>query len=461
MPTSPSLYRLARPVARLALGLYFRSVERTGLENLPRRGPLLLAANHPQSITDAILLAVVCDRTVHYLAHSGLFARPLTAWFLRSCGVIPIYRPRDDPESAERNRGAFSACFESLDRGGVIGIFPEGESREERRLQALRTGAARIALEAEARRDFRLQVVIVPVGLSFESARRFRSRVWVQFGVPIAMSAYRDLHAADSGAAVRELTDELAGRLRALVVHLERPELRPLVERIERFYHENLLQHPALLVEGDSEFQRRQFLLRQIASAVSAIHKSHPDRLQRLQSQFEGYDAQLRQHGLDDALLREHSRPDLRSRALRTLGWAVAGALPGAYGLFFNWPPYRATGPIAARLARDATKTHYFQLWVGTAAFALYYAAALGALRSILAPTDAQMWLLFLSWPCAGLFARIYVAKLVRNRRLLRLAALGASQVATLQAIRQTRQRQVAELDELLRDYLQARRDAP
>jgi 1-acyl-sn-glycerol-3-phosphate acyltransferase len=458
MFVSPPIYRLALPLVRVALTLYFRSIESVGRPHLPPSGPALLAANHPQSITDALVLAVACERPVHYLAHSGLFRRRPVAWFLHRCGVIPIHRPSDDASAAARNVHAFSACFELLERGGVIGIFPEGSSRDERRVQALRTGVSRIALEAEARHGFGLGVLIVPVGLNFESTRRFRSRVLVRFDVPIPASAYLERYAADPVDAVHELTQEIGTRIRRSVVHLERNELRELIERIESFYHEHLLDHPRLAIEGGTDFQRRQTLLRGIASAVDALYERRPDRLWHLRAELETYDGQLRRLRLNDELLRNHSRPNVGTRALRLVLLALLCA-PALYGLIFNYLPYRVTGPLAARATRDATKTHYFQLWIGTLAFAAYYGAAMLWLVWRFDPTPLARWALLLSWPLSGLLARLYVLAVARQRRLLRLSVLAATQGAALQRLRRLRQRLVAQMDSLLRHYLANREE--
>ena len=173
----PFLYRVSRFTVRIGLRGYFRRVEIHGQEYVPTTGPVVFAANHPHSITDALMLGHGVGRMLHFIAHSGLFRPAWKAWFLRNSGVIPVYRPTDQAGAAEKNRSMFAACHEVLADGGAIGIFPEGTSSEERRVQQLKTGTARLAFGAEEQYDWQLGVVIVPVGLNFESRRRFRSRV--------------------------------------------------------------------------------------------------------------------------------------------------------------------------------------------------------------------------------------------------------------------------------------------
>src|SRR4030095_1974172 len=85
---------------------------------------------------------------------------PLGARFLLACGAIPVYRKQDAPApgdgvgvvGAERNVHAFTACFRTLGAGGLIGIYPEGTTHAEPRVQRIKTGAARVALAYETGR---------------------------------------------------------------------------------------------------------------------------------------------------------------------------------------------------------------------------------------------------------------------------------------------------------------------
>ena len=99
-------------------------------------------------------------------------------WLMAQTNSIPIYRRQDadgtDPaaqvspeELARPNEATFGRCYDYLGQGGTIMIFPEGTSVSERRLRPLKTGAARIALGAEARHDFKLGLHMLPVGINY------------------------------------------------------------------------------------------------------------------------------------------------------------------------------------------------------------------------------------------------------------------------------------------------------
>src|SRR5262249_15678836 len=150
-------------------------------EHVPARGPVLLCINHPNNLIDSILVSAVLRRAVHYLATARLFRHPLLARVLRAGGAIPALPNHDAARAVDRNRPAFEATFAVLERNGVVAIYPEGTTHAEARVQRIRTGAARIALGYEDRRvgeeSERPELTLVPVGLTFETRKSFRSRV--------------------------------------------------------------------------------------------------------------------------------------------------------------------------------------------------------------------------------------------------------------------------------------------
>lgn len=140
-------YAIVRLLGRFWIWFFFKHVEVARAERVPPDGPVLLCINHPNNLIDSLLVGGVLHREVHYLATAALFRNPLVGRFLTACGAIPVYRKQDDPTRMERNTDAFAACFRALEGGGVIGIYPEGTTHSESRVQRIKTGAARIALE--------------------------------------------------------------------------------------------------------------------------------------------------------------------------------------------------------------------------------------------------------------------------------------------------------------------------
>src|SRR5262249_300398 len=215
-------YSAVRSLARFWVNRFFRRISIQGSENIPK-GPVLFAINHPNNLIDTLLVSYAIDRKVHYLATASLFRNKVLSLLLSNMGVIPIYRKQDDPGHSEKNVSAFEACFTVLKNGGAIGIYPEGVTHAEPRLRQLKTGAARIALEAETL--FHSGICIVPVGLNYSVRKSFRSEVWIRIGEPLQAALYVPRDLAQPGTSVEELTADLQRALANQTINVEVPDL--------------------------------------------------------------------------------------------------------------------------------------------------------------------------------------------------------------------------------------------
>lgn len=448
----PILYRVTRTLVHIVLNVYFRKLEISGREHVPKNGPVILASNHPHSIIDALILGLGAGRMLHYIAHSGLFSNPVKSWFLRSTGVIPVYRPTDVDHASEENVRMFSACHDILGEGGAIGIFPEGTSAQERRIQKLKTGTARIALGGEAGRDWRLGTLIVPVGLNFESRRRFRSRVLVSFGKPINVKDYRDVYEEDEHDAVDRLTGVLQAAIRRRIVNITHSEFDELVNHLEVVYKSEILRRDATGIPGETRFEQDQWVSREIPRVLDYLFERSPDVIWRIDRQLRAYRRGLGRVRLKDEMLRREEK-DSVSRA--TAGFLILGALGlpfAAYGIFWNGFPYKMTEWITRLFIKDATKVHFMQLSVGAVLYVLYYGPlvywAVGALGF------AKASLFVASLPATGLFARGYTRRMSRRRQAIRLAYLEWRHGHNVQRLRDQRRKIIDEIDEAVSFYM-------
>lgn len=157
-----------------------------GRENVPTRGPAVLAANH-QSFCDSFFLPLVLWRSVTFLAKAEYFDSWRTAWFFRAAGQIPIRR--DGGPVSER---ALVTAREVLGRGRLLGLYPEGTRADDPYVHRGRTGVARLSRECG--------VPVIPVGILGTvdvqpvNARFMRpfKRVTVRFGEPMRMEGAED-----------------------------------------------------------------------------------------------------------------------------------------------------------------------------------------------------------------------------------------------------------------------------
>ncbi len=154
-----------------------------GGERIPASGPCILAPNH-ESILDPFILAVATTRPIHYMGKAELFRHRPVAALLRSLNTFPVERGSGD-------QAALSEAATLLRGGAVLGIFPQGTSKQlDRRWHR---GAARLALATGA--------TLVPVRMTGTRAWPLRTHVVIEVGEPIAVAPEKP-----SIAAARDLT---------------------------------------------------------------------------------------------------------------------------------------------------------------------------------------------------------------------------------------------------------------
>ena len=111
-----------------------------GLENIPDDGPVIIASNHV-SFVDGPLLMGASSRPVHFIIDWNYYYLPTGPFWFGQVGGIPIATSRESDEVLEN---AYKAIFNNLDKGNVIGIFPEGRITWDGKLNVFQPGVARI-----------------------------------------------------------------------------------------------------------------------------------------------------------------------------------------------------------------------------------------------------------------------------------------------------------------------------
>ncbi len=197
MAPSSKSYRAARGPTRLVLRALYR-LDVVGAERVPRRGPLVVVANH-ESVLDPFVLAAALPRQLRFLAKAELWRCPPVAFAMDALGGIRVERGRGDV-------GALAAARAALDGGEAVAVFPQGRVRS---TAPWLRGAARLALATGA--------PILPVRLLGTAAALSRGhlglpRLRVAVGAPIEVEPA----ATTTVAAARALTERVRRAVEAL-----------------------------------------------------------------------------------------------------------------------------------------------------------------------------------------------------------------------------------------------------
>ena len=178
------LYALLKIYARLALKVYCTRVVINQPQWLHEKGPLLLAANHPNSFLDGIIATTLFEAPVYSLARGDAFRHPRMNRWLRSLQLLPVYRTSEGVANLEHNYTTFAACRKTFEDGGIVLIFSEGRCENEWHLRPLKKGTARLAITAWQQG---IPLRVVPLGFNYSSFKSLGKDVHLLFGDPITV----------------------------------------------------------------------------------------------------------------------------------------------------------------------------------------------------------------------------------------------------------------------------------
>jgi 1-acyl-sn-glycerol-3-phosphate acyltransferase len=223
---------LLKLIARPLFAVLF-SVEHYGLENVPDRGPVILAGNHP-SYLDPILIILPIKRTVRFMAWDALFRVPLLGTIIKGLGAFPVDIRRGKGEAAYRE------ALRVLASGDALGIFPEGQRSELGPMGELRSGAARLAMETGA------PIVPITIGGASRAWPKYRllpkpAKIVVRYHKPIRPDQLKD-----------NLKDDLKDELEPA----GRPDDRDLQQEIMRAVARSINRSLAPALHSSDSFEK-------------------------------------------------------------------------------------------------------------------------------------------------------------------------------------------------------------
>lgn len=212
-------HKIARVLLAGLLRFLFRvygSWKVIGLENIPRTGPVIFAANHASYIDPLLGWAAVYGyRQMWGVARSNLWKNRVIAFLMVAIGAIPVRRNTAD-------RAMLRTVLDLLARGETVGLFPEGTRTEDGQLNRAQPGIALIAQKSGA--------PIVPVGIigTYEMLPRNRKSLR---RVPLTLAVGKPIM-FPSDASREEVTTRVMEAIAALLTENGRPTEPPSEDRL-------------------------------------------------------------------------------------------------------------------------------------------------------------------------------------------------------------------------------------
>lgn len=399
------LYRFLQLLVRITIKVFFRKIEVRNKGLIPSAGPLIICANHPGTFMDPMVIAAQLNRPVFFLAKGVIFKSKFAQFLLPKLNMIPVYRQQDDPSQLGKNDDTFVKCHEHLERGGVILIFPEGISLTERKLKTIKTGAARIALGAEAKNNFSLGVKIITIGLNYQNPHKFNQDLFINIDEPIPLSEFKERYAADTFKAAHALTDRIRGQLEKIIIDIEDENTDELVKKIEEVYKPKLLKEPGVIAEK----QHGDFsITKNIVETVMHFKATDAARVQRVESKVNRYYTNLMRVGLsDEQLTNKEVKHSLFLNNVKSISFILVGFPFYIFGLITTFLPFEIPSLLAKRIVSSKEYEGPVAMAFGIITFSLFYTLETVAIWKYTHDLLLTIFFLF-CLPAAGLFAYYY-----------------------------------------------------
>jgi len=352
-------YLRVRRVNRAIMETWFREISTVDVDTLPEDGGIIYTAWHPGGLIDPMLMMAALPGGLTFTAKSTLFKIPVLSRIMKWIDVQPVEREQDGVASPEERKKANSKLIDTLAElvanGERIAIFPEGMSHTESYAVELKTGAARILLEAHRRAVAKGKPTpnIVPIGLHYSDQHSFRERVSLQINRPLEAPPLPQTDGspqpsegelvqhgeeAHDRAWCKEVTSLLQTEINRTSHAQESWEDRELVWRARRMIH------TIRSGENVSKISYNEAVLgsRRVRAAWQYFSVNDPDRTEEIETKFKEHHKDMERIQLRSWELQDRRKKISKKAFFRNLAfwiWSASWMLG-----FVTWSAMIATG---------------------------------------------------------------------------------------------------------------------
>jgi 1-acyl-sn-glycerol-3-phosphate acyltransferase len=272
-------YNIVKRITSLYHSVYYEEICIINADNIPEEGPVIFTPNHQNALMDALSIIYTTKQQPVFMARADIFKKDLAKKILTFLKIIPVYRIRDGIESLSNNDESFELGFQILKNKGAIGIMPEGNHGEQRRLRPLKKGVARLAIQAQELLEGKASVKIVPVGLEFSSYQGFRGNMVVNYGKPIDVSDFLEEYKLNSAKGLQLIRSRLATDLKNLMINIDTEEYYDTI-----FFAKELYSYSKRLEL--KSFCDKFLLDKSLSDALVKLSQTNPEQLNFLKTKL-------------------------------------------------------------------------------------------------------------------------------------------------------------------------------
>ncbi|MDP4238036.1 MAG: 1-acyl-sn-glycerol-3-phosphate acyltransferase [Bacteroidota bacterium] len=367
----PLSFRLVRDYVVCTFKRYYGEYIVVGRENIPAGCPVIFAPNHINALMDAIAVHSIAPYKlpVIFLARADLFKDKTAAKLLNFVKILPAFRMRDGMENLGKNSEVFEQCVGILHQNKGLGIMPEGNQGEERKLRPLVKGIFRIAFTAQQPYGTQPKVKIIPVGIDYGDLVKYGKHVIINIGKPIEISEYMKSYGENPVTATNDIRERLTGALNRLSLDLASAKHYSCFETVTAVANSSFVEK---LHFPDNTVYR--FIARQeIAKTLVALEESNPEKIDRLESLCKEYTGLLTKVNLRNWVLEQkpYSIPAMLVEGFK-LFWTIPFFV---FGFLLNFIPFFLPVYIRKKIIKAEYEGFFssLQFGIGIIAFPVFY----------------------------------------------------------------------------------------
>lgn len=411
------IYNLLKSIAKIALFFFYKKVDVFGKSNIPKKGPLIIVANHPSTVIDPLIITTITKQRIGFIAKAGIFKNKIFAKILTYLHIIPIYRKMDVPEGEKPdNASTFVRCHAYLEGGGTFLIFPEGSSYYELKLREIKTGTARIALSYEELNNFVGNLKILPVALDYSDSIQFRTSISVTIGSPINVSDFKETYSKDNISGVRALTERIKVELAKSIPHTDDKNHEEFLIKLHKFYvayfdpiiHTSKSSGQALLIRNS------------VSKVLSQVKDDNVALYEAIQLKLFSFFDLLKEENISTGFFSNNFLKINRVLVLFNYFFKFIFLFPFySIGLIANYIPYILPYRIFKLLKIDIEYKTSVQMVVGIFTFPLFYTLEIWLLGKFV---NIELWMNFvlpILFILSGYIAMYYWIEIKRFSRIM------------------------------------------
>lgn len=380
---------------------YYSQFEIAGWENVPTDKPVLFAITHRNAFMDSLAFVNTKGTQVWQLARGDAFKNPMMKRLFYFFHMLPLWRERDGVDTKAMNQPTFDACADLLIHNAMVGIYPEGNCINEEHVRPLKKGIVRIAFLAAEKSNFSIDVHIIPVGVMYTGAEKFKQWQLIHFGKPIHLQEYHELYRSNPVQAMNVLKDDIETAMKANASHVSHGPFHHDIVALSAFY-----ARQAVLDKGEQYTPYRKYLAeKEIVPRLEACNVEDHEKMKHLVHDFHAYNQALKDHDF-----RENTFDAERHHPFTLAAMALYFVLlfpVFLYGTLINYLPYTLTHRYVQRKVKQNIFISSAQYVVGLILFPVYWLILFIIVWSILGSIISGAVFL-ISFPITGSIAFYY-----------------------------------------------------